>query len=612
LIHLYFKVTISQQVKEVTDTFETCKHIDISSISTIEDDDVYLVEIDKAEKSILLDIKKLLIDKQQSLIYFFTNDSYSLILFQLASLLNVKTIFTKKNNTSKVVSTITKELLILKNTKIDKNIAKTIVNDYYFMIFNSNELIFASKKIYDDFDCTTLKDITLKVCSQFELKNLLISDSSLKSDLQLPLEKQKFNIIGKTSHINNEKFIYFEKINKDECSDTSEISFIKNRIYFIETLKEKILEKSISQNLLGITTIQIENMSNLKKDWSEYDIEMAVRDLLLEIEIKVKNHTLLAQYDNGFYITLFEDLDFQTIKEQAKKIQTHIKSYINKQKIKPVIGLYTFEINDLELNTILKTIAKISTETITQHEIETQNIYRIMNIDEDLDEERAIDIFLQTTFTNKVPIKLLNIYKGLCINTSSVIVKKTEQEIYVTYAQLQGTVMHFEKSTVIQSSGFSHDIVADVTYIDFSKRFARLKNFRFIQGSANARRYSRVTCAQRTPITISHEGGTLGGEIVDISITSIAIKIRLYQRIDSLKVSKVHLNFTLPVNSAEDGYMKLALEAKVIFTICDEEFCKVVVSLEEDQATESVLMEYVYNRQKEVILELRKQTTMLK
>jgi len=612
VIHLYFKKSVSKQIEELTNTFKYCKHLDVTNLSTIEDEDVYLVEIDKAEKSILLDIKKLLLNKQQSLIYFFTNDSHSLILFQLASLLGVKTIFTKKHDTSKIISTIEKEILVQKTTKLNQTIAKTLVYDCSFMIFNSNQLKFASQKLYDDFDCKNLAEVNSKICSQFELENLLANDTSFEDTFTFTSQKQRYNISSKTSNLNDEKFIYIENITNNNCNDTSEVSFIKNRIYFIEILKEKVLQQSISQDLLGITTIQVENMSNLKKDWSEYDIEMAIRDLLLEIEIELKTHTLLAQYDNGLYITLFEGLDFETLKEQANTIQTHINNYTNKQKIKPIVGLYTFEINDLELNTILKTVSKISTETLTQHEIQTQKLHRIMNVDEELDDARAIDIFLQTTFTNKVPIKLLNIYKGLCINTSSMIVKKTDQEIYVTYAQLQGTVMHFEKSTVIQSSGFSKDIIADVTYIDFNKKFARLKNFRFVQGSANARKYSRVTCSQRTPITISHGGGTLSGEILDISMNSIAIKTRVYNRIDSLKVSKVTLNFTLPITNAEDGYMKLKLGAKVIFSTCDDEFCKIVVNLEEDQASESVLMEYVYNRQKEVILELKKQTSMLK
>ncbi|WP_294961758.1 PilZ domain-containing protein [Sulfurimonas sp.] len=220
-------------------------------------------------------------------------------------------------------------------------------------------------------------------------------------------------------------------------------------------------------------------------------------------------------------------------------------------------------------------------------------------------------MLLQGTFTNKTPMKLLNIYKGLCLNTSSKIMKKTEQEIYVTYEQLQGTVMNFEKETILQSSSFSKDIVADVKYIDSKKKIALLKNFHFVQGSANARKYSRVTCSQRTPISIVLEKGTLNGEVLDISMNSIAIKTRMHPNIESLKNMQVSLKFTLPMKNSEEGYMSIMLAAEVMFTLCDEKFCKVVVNLFEDQVYEAVLMEYVYDRQKEIIVELKKQSAML-
>jgi hypothetical protein len=199
----------------------------------------------------------------------------------------------------------------------------------------------------------------------------------------------------------------------------------------------------------------------------------------------------------------------------------------------------------------------------------------------------------------------------LCINTNSLIIKKTEDEIYLTFEQLQGTAMYFEKETVMQSSNFSKDIIADVSYVDVKKKIVHLKNFRFVKGSANARKYSRVIPSQRTPISLSHNRTTLNGKVIDISMNSIAVKTRLYPQMESLKHSKTTLNFTLPVSSSEDGYLKLKLTGEVIFTLCDNEFCKIVVNLDEDQANESVLMEYVYNRQKEIIVELKKQTTML-
>jgi len=45
--------------------------------------------------------------------------------------------------------------------------------------------------------------------------------------------------------------------------------------------------------------------------------------------------------------------------------------------------------------------------------------------------------------------------------------------------------------------------------------------------------------------------------------------------------------------------------------MCDKDYCKVIVNLYENQASESILMEYVYNRQKEIIVELKRQSSLL-
>ncbi len=611
MIHLYNKTSTSKQLSATVGAFESCELIDISNVQSLKNDEIYLVEIDEIEKSLLLHLKKLLAPKTESLIYFFIYNSHSLMLFQLASMLNVKAIITPKHDTDKIISNIKTELQLKKNSKIQNSIAKALIKDECFMIFDLDGLKFASDKLYDEFKCTDLEMVKSKICLELDLAKFLEQNISEEYSFNFTDSTKRYNIRSTTSSYNGDTFIYIESVFQDAKQVSSGLDFIKNRIYFIEILKDKILETSISQSLFSIITIQVENMSNLHLYWSEYEIEMAIRDLLLQIEIEIDSHTLLAQYDNNLYLTLFEGLDFESTKQIANTIQTKISTYISKQSIKPIIGIYAFDINNLELNSVLKTISDIAREDISKKDIETQKLYRIIDISNELDDERAIDILLQGTFTNKTPIKLLNIYKGLCINTSSSIIKKTDQEIYVTYEQLQGSVMHFEKETIIQSSNFTKDIIADVPYIDLKKKIALLKNFRFVYGSANGRKYSRVTCSQRTPISIVHQKGTLNGEVLDISMNSIAIKTRLYPNIESLKETQITLKFTLPVSSSEEGYLKLTLTAEVIFTICDEEFCKLVVNLDEDQVHEAILMEYVYNRQKEIIVELKKQTTML-
>ena len=610
MVHIFYKTSTSKQILEISNTFGSIEKLDISGLKTIENYDVYFVEIDKVEKEILLHIKQLLSNKTESLIYFFINDSHSLMLFQLSALLNVKTIVTQKSNMTKILESIKKDISFQQAAKLEHVIADTMIHDHCFMIFDSNKLKYASQKLYDDFSCKNLDDVKLKVCTQFKLGDLLNNIISFEDNVAFTSNSKIYNIDVGPSTVNSDKFIYLETVPESVSHNNIDVDFIKNRIYFIEVLKEKILEKSMSDSKLGVITIQVENIEKLKDDWKAYDIEESIHDLLLEINGAIQSHDLLAQYDNGLYLILFDGLDFEAVKSKALTIQNHILTYIKDKKIKPIVGLYALDVNNLELNETLEIISNLSRDDVSTKDINAHILHKIINVNDEMDDREVIDILLQAIFTNKSPIKLINIYKGLCINTSSVILRTTVDEVDVTFQQLQGTVMNFEKSTVIQSSSFSKDIVADVVYINAKKKFARLNNFRFAQGSANSRKYSRVTCSQRTPITVLHDKGTLNGSILDISMNSIAIKTRLYPNIDSLELSVVTLNFTLPNNSA-DGFVKLSLEAEVKFIMCDKDFCKVIVNLYENQASESILMEYVYNRQKEIIIELRRQSSFL-
>ena len=611
MLHLFYKTSRFQKIEEILNAFKEVTQVDISDLKTLQKSDVYFVEIDKVEKSILLHIKQLLFDKSGSLIYFFINDSHSLMLFQLASFLNVKTIITQKNSTSKVIANIKKDISVNKLVQVEHLISDTLSNDYAFMIFDSLGVKFASKKIYYDFKCKDLEDVKSKICSHFNVEEFLKKSMVSEESFKFLSNDNRYKIKSSASSVNDDIFIYLEPLLKSETHNTIDVDFIKNRIYFIEVLKEKILEKSISESLLGVITLQVQNINKLRDEWSEYEIEEAIHNLLLEVDGAMDSPTLLAQYDNSLYLALFEGLDFEAIKSKALSIQNHILAYTQNQKIKLIVGLYAFDVNDLELNKALEIIFDLSQDKVSHQDTQTQKLYKLINVNEEMDDTQVIDILLQAIFTNKSPIKLINIYKGLCINTSSDILKKTSKEIDVTFQQLQGTVMNFEKSTVIQSASFSKDIIADVLYIDNKKRFARLNNFRFAQGSANSRKYSRVTCSQRTPITVIHDKGTINGTILDISMNSIAIQTRLYKNIDSFELDVVNLNFTLPIDNHSDGYVQLSLEAAVKFVLCDENFCKIVVDLYENQASEAILMEYVYNRQKEIIVELKKQASFL-
>jgi hypothetical protein len=205
-------------------------------------------------------------------------------------------------------------------------------------------------------------------------------------------------------------------------------------------------------------------------------------------------------------------------------------------------------------------------------------------------------------------IKLLNIYKGLVINTSSSIVKITDGTAYVKFESLQGIVMMDEKETVLQSSSFLKDIKGVVKYVNMDKKIAILEKFGFLEGTANSRKNNRVTCATRTPIRVASTLGTLSGEIIDISAKSIAVHAKYAKILDTIKSNEVKLSFVLPSRTNEDGLVKLNIDARVLFAKCNNGFCTVICELVEDDSTDAIIMEYIYERQKEIILEIKKKS----
>ena len=593
---------------DVSKAFEFCDALDISKMHEVRYADVYFVEIQKIEKTILLHIKKLLSDKTDSLIYFFIDDSQNLMLFQLAALLNVKNIITPKHETSKIISQIKQDILFKKTTAQNKEIVSVFSDNISFMIIKENKLSYASEKLLHDFKSKDLNALELNLCSKIDLKLLLEKETTKEVNIAFDETSKTYNIKSIGSKLGLDKYIFVEDTSQKKPIKNKNLDFIKSRFSFMEVLKETLLEKKPTTYF--IITISIENIDSLRKFWNDYEIETEISNLLLQVKSEINSDTILAQYDNKLYLTLFKELDFEVTKQKAQTFQKHILTYTAKEEIKPIVTLHVLDINDFNLNNTLKIISDIAKEKISNKDIETKKIHRVVGIDSELNDEETIDMFLQTTFTNNTPIKLLNIYKGLCINNSSTIVKKTKEEIYISFEQLQGTVMNFEKKTVIQSASLTKDIEADVKLIDLKKGIALLKNFRFIDGSAISRKNSRVTSSQRTPISIVSQKGSLSGEILDISMHSIAIKTRVFKQVEELNSTDVELKFTLPIKSSEDGYMKLELDAKVSLIKCTEDHCKIVVDLKEDQIHESILMEYIYDRQKELIAELKKQTIM--
>ena len=143
-----------------------------------------------------------------------------------------------------------------------------------------------------------------------------------------------------------------------------------------------------------------------------------------------------------------------------------VLNYLNTKSHNVILDLFTYNLQGHELNTILTRLNEMKNGTFRQDETSTDYIQHFKSNSFNVDPKNLLD----DAFKDKLDLKILNIYKGLVVNTASKIVKITDEYIYISFESLQGVILDYEKKTVLQSDNFSQDISADVKQINLSKK----------------------------------------------------------------------------------------------------------------------------------------------
>jgi hypothetical protein len=180
----------------------------------------------------------------------------------------------------------------------------------------------------------------------------------------------------------------------------------------------------------------------------------------------------------------------------------------------------------------------------------------------------------------------------------------------ISCENLQGYAMQLEGETVLQAPNFPKDIKAEIAMVDIKRAVVIIKNLKFMQNSANNRQHTRVQTSVRTPVLIKYaQRSSAQGDILDISVNSIAIKVGKSFKDEDMLNQKVKLNFSLPNEQGENGYVIMNIEAKVTYIGQKSDYTKIVVMIENlPQPYDDYLLRYMYQRQKELIFEIRKAT----
>ena len=605
ICHLYRNKSTSTLIQEILPRLKGSESFAIDSLESLKEYDAYIVEIDKLDENTKAQLLRFLQSEPPKLLYFLVGSTCDLSILKLALEVKAKSLITSSQDPKTVLSQIQEDYQNFQISDLKYKLGRASFESLLFLFFKDKELLYVSEKLLKEFAYGNILEVKEKLLPQIALEELFDKNVvSEKTVLNQNIQTTAYHARSLSTSENNETIIFLDPFKK-ETRLVDKMSFISNRLSFIEFLKDRLAQSSVSQAHISLITLHIENVSKLRENLTELELEEMIRDFLLQVDMMLEGKVAFAQYNQNFYVALFENIEFEALKKKANQFNLEITGYLNKQKYVPLLGIFAFDLNNQTLNFALTMLEKLVRRELKQEDVKGTNIEFITNIQESMDEREIIYNLLESVFTNGSDIKLLNFYKGLCINTSAKIIKTKNEDVYVQFEHLQGLVMKVEGQTVLQSSRFSKDIQATIKHLSLEKKIAMLTNFKMLDTSANARKYSRVTTSSKTLVVLSYKGATLNGEVFDISVTSIAIDVIYAKLFDLIEDQTVQLTFILPSTAATDGFIRIKTYAKVVYQSCQEKTCKIVCEFVKDESLESILMEYVYNRQKEIITELK-------
>lgn len=381
---------------------------------------------------------------------------------------------------------------------------------------------------------------------------------------------------------------------------------ITNRFEFIENLKNCLAQNALEKSQMSVTCISISNYKKLQEASNATVMHDFIKKFiasLLEYENMKGN---LTQWDSHCFVFLTQKSSFEDVKQKLDLIhQKLINNEINKE-INPIIISSALDIDKLDLNDIISSIDEISQHNFNNKKFNSSNYFEINHLDEQMNEDEQIYHYLQSALARQSEFKLLNIYKGLCINTASKVLKIRENSYFVYCENLQAYSMKMDNKTVIQSADLPKNIEADIKYISLEKKYAVLENLRYLEFSANNRQHTRVQPSIRMPVGFRYEKYSLQGELIDISTQAIAMKFN-HSLNGELGGKEVMLSFKLPDESMSEGFSNMDITGKVVHVSeIDITKSKVVVMINLESPYDSYMLKYIYDRQKELILELKR------
>ncbi|WP_026841077.1 PilZ domain-containing protein [Citrifermentans bremense] len=198
--------------------------------------------------------------------------------------------------------------------------------------------------------------------------------------------------------------------------------------------------------------------------------------------------------------------------------------------------------------------------------------------------------------TLKNDLRLLNFYREVPVSYGAEVMNVEKDYAELQVHQVQAVVISQDKLTVLKSSHFPKDVVAAVTYVNVEKSRVVLSKFSYGVVRADRRMSVRVEMGGAVKVTFAGQEEKVDGTLHDMSLTGMSIKV---PHDPMFPVSeKGELTITLP-----GGTIKVP--ASLLKVIYNDDGCRLVFEIEPSRPAEVSISQYIFQRQVEIIKELK-------
>lgn len=199
-------------------------------------------------------------------------------------------------------------------------------------------------------------------------------------------------------------------------------------------------------------------------------------------------------------------------------------------------------------------------------------------------------------------LKLVNYYKGLPISYPATLVEVNGEVLELDVHPQQAVALEATRHTFVKCGTFAHALLAEVKNADVRRMMATLTGFRYVDILAEQRVSLRLKLDPPCDAEILDTTGTLVGKVLDISLGGFSI--RTVNPCPLYRGSELTLRVMVP-NLLQNSITPLEVHARVVATDSDDEGDIFRFSMSSDPHVEGVISRFIFQRQVDLIRELK-------